>query len=87
MPETIAAPYQGELDWGVVRQVLAELEPMLAASRMQANTLVATHAALLEAALGPPGAELAQHIAQFRYPEALQALQRARLENTQLAIA
>lgn len=37
LPEDSVAPYQGDEDWAVVRQVLAELEPLLAASRMQAN--------------------------------------------------
>ncbi|MCX7179732.1 MAG: hypothetical protein NTX56_13510 [Proteobacteria bacterium] len=72
------------MDWAVVRQVLAELEPLLAASRMQANQLSETQAAMLTAALGPLGAELAQHIAQFRYPEALQTLRQIWGEHPEL---
>ena len=87
LPEEPAAPYQGEVDWDLVRQVLVELEPMLAASRMQANTLVATHAALLEAALGPLGVALALRVGEFRYPEALETVQQARLEFPELATA
>ena len=85
LPEEAAAPYAGEVDWTVVRQVLAELEPLLAASSMQANQLIETHAALLKAALGPLGAELEQQIEHFLYPEALETLKRARKEHPELA--
>ena len=87
LPEEAAAPYQGAVDWAVVRQVLTKLEPLLADSSMQANQLIETQAAMLKAALGPLGAELAQHIAQFCYPEALQTLHKARLECPELAAA
>ena len=85
LPEEAAAPYAGEVDWAAVRQVLAELEPLLAASSMQANQSSKTHAALLKAALGPLGAELEQRIEHFLYPEALETLKRARVEHPELA--
>lgn len=75
------ATYAGEVDWSVVRQVLADLEPLLDNSSMQANLLVETHAALLKAALDPLGAELEQRIEHFLYPEALEVLKQVR-ENT-----
>jgi two-component system sensor histidine kinase/response regulator len=83
-PQTVAA-YEGEVDWQAVQQVLAQLEPMLAMSSMQANQLVETHIALLKAALGPLGSELEQQIEHFLYPEALATLKRARQERTELA--
>ena len=69
-----------------MRQVLAELEPLLAASNAQANRLIETYAALLEAALGPLGAELEQHIEHFLYREALGTLKRAREEHLELMV-
>jgi len=84
LPEVAVASFAEEVDWAVVRQVLAELEPLLAESRMQANQLIETHAALLKAALGPLGAELEQRIESFLYPEALQTLKRAREEHPEL---
>jgi len=81
LPEGAEAPHQGEVDWAVVRQVLAELEPMLASDNMQSNRIIEQHAALLKAALGPSGAELQRLIEQFLYPEALEVLKRAREEH------
>ena len=83
LPQEAAAT--GEVDWTVVRQVLAGLEPLLATGSMQANQLFETHAALLQAAFGPLGAELAQRIEHFLYPEALETLKRARQEFKELA--
>jgi len=77
LPEEAAASYAGAVDWAVVRQVVAELEPLLAASNLQANQLIETHAALLKAAFGPLGEELERQIKDFLYPEALQTLRRA----------
>ncbi|MBU1775588.1 MAG: hypothetical protein KJ899_02985, partial [Gammaproteobacteria bacterium] len=74
----------GEVDWTAVRQVLAELEPLLATGSMQANRIFATHAALLKAALGPLGAELEERIEHFLYPEALETVKRARQEHGEL---
>ena len=85
LPQEAAMPYAGEVDWTLVRQVLAELEPLLAASSVQANQVVETHAALLKAALGPLGAELEQLIEHFLYPEALETVKRVRQEYTELA--
>ncbi|MFA7241225.1 MAG: response regulator [Sulfuricellaceae bacterium] len=85
LPEDAATPCTGVVDWTLVRQVLAELEPLLTTSNMQANRLVETHAALLSAALGPLGAELVRHIENFLYPEAQETLRRARQEYIGLA--
>ncbi len=78
LPDDAAAPYVGEVDWTIVQQVLAELEPWLAVGNVQANQFVETHAALLKAALGPLGVELERQIEQFLYPEALETLKQAR---------
>ena len=78
LPEETAVAYAGKVDWAVVRLVLAELEPLLVASKLQANQLIDTHAALLKAALGPLGAELERQIGDFLYPEALVTLQRVK---------
>ncbi|MCK9388880.1 MAG: response regulator [Sulfuritalea sp.] len=85
LPEEVAAPYAGEVDWTALRQVLAELDPLLAAANMQANQVFEIHAALIKAALGPLGAELEQRIERFLYPEALEILKRARVEHPELA--
>ena len=85
LPEETAAPYEGEVDWVVVHQVLAELEPLLAAFKAQANQLLETHAALLKTALGPLGVELERQIKDFLYPDALKTLKRAREEHPCLA--
>ncbi|MBI4998011.1 MAG: PAS domain S-box protein [Rhodocyclales bacterium] len=76
LPEAVrAAP---EVDWEAVRKLMAELEPLLADSSMQANELMAAQGALLKAALGPLGHELAQRIEHFLYTEALETLVWAR---------
>ncbi len=85
LPDEAVAPYAGEVGWTMVRQVLAELETTLAASSMRANQLIDTHAALLGAALGAPGAELQRQIGHFLYPEALATLKQARQEHPELA--
>jgi two-component system sensor histidine kinase/response regulator len=85
LPQEPAAPWVGEVDWARVRQVLAELEPLLATGSMQANQIFETHSLLLKAALGPPGEELEQRIEHFRYPEALETVKRVRQEYTELA--
>jgi two-component system sensor histidine kinase/response regulator len=84
LPVEAAAPLAGEVDWTAVRQVLADLEPMLAASSIEANHVIDTHAALLTAALGPLSAELEQRIEHFLYPEALKILKRAQEEHPEL---
>ncbi len=72
------------VDWATVRRLLDELEPLLGAWSMQANDLFEKHAALLKAALGPTGATLEQRIEHFLYPEAVDALKRARTEHPEL---
>ncbi len=73
-----------EVDWAVVRQVLAELEPYLATGNMQANTLFESNAALLKAALGATGNAMEEYLASFFYPEALATLRQAREAQPQL---
>ena len=85
LPEQAAAPYVGEVDWPAVRQALAELEPLLVRSNMQANHIVEANSALFEAALGSLGIELRRHTERFLYPEALEILKRARQEHPELA--
>lgn len=85
LPEEPVSPYTtGEVDWPAVRHVLAGLEPMLAASSMQANQIIDAQAALLTAALGPLGAELQRQIEHFLYPEALATLKRAQEKHPEL---
>jgi two-component system sensor histidine kinase/response regulator len=84
LPEEAVSLYAGAVDWTVVRQVLDELEHLLAAANMQANRLIETHAALLKAALGPLGEELEQRIEHFLYPEALETLKQAQREIEEL---
>jgi two-component system sensor histidine kinase/response regulator len=79
LPEE-ATRHEGAVDWAAVRQVLAELEPLLAGCKAQASPFFETHAALLKAALGPPGGELERQVRDFLYPEALATLKRARAE-------
>ncbi|MFA4968972.1 MAG: PAS domain S-box protein [Sulfuritalea sp.] len=80
--EPAAAPV--EADWAVVRRVLDELEPLLAASSMHANDLFEENAAQLEAALGQRGVSLALRIRGFLYPEALETIREARAEHAEL---
>ncbi|HZW25952.1 MAG TPA: PAS domain S-box protein [Gallionella sp.] len=84
LPEEAAAAVG--VDWAVVRLVVDELEPLLAASSMQANRVSEKYAALLKAALGTLGSELEQQIEHFLYPEALEILKRARKEHPELAV-
>ncbi len=81
--EASSAPV--EVDWPAVHQVLAELEPLLAASSMQANDVFEENLARLKTALGPLGVELERQIENFLYPEALQTLRRAWQEHPELA--
>ena len=83
--EEAAATLAGEVDWPAVRQVLGELEPLLAVSSMQANRVIETHSTRLKVALGPLGVELEQQIEHFLYPEALATVKRARQEHPELA--
>jgi len=80
-----AAAVEGIVDWGVVRRVMGALEPLLEAGDFQANQLIRAHAILFKTALGPLGEQLAQQIADFRYAEALDTLQRVRQEHPELA--
>ena len=79
LPET-TLPVASVVDWQAVRQVLAELEPLLAASNIQANELMEAQGALLKTALGPLSLELEHQIEHFLYPEALATLNRARAQ-------
>jgi two-component system sensor histidine kinase/response regulator len=83
LPEE-AADAPVAVDWAAVRQVLDELEPLLATSSMRANDLFEENATLLKAALGPPGTSLEQRIERFLYPEALEAIHEARTQHGEL---
>jgi len=85
LPEGLVTSYVGEVDWPLVRQVLAELVPLLASGSMQANQNFENHAALLKTALGPLGTELEQRIVHFRYPEALETLKQVQQGKPELA--
>ncbi|MDO8988967.1 MAG: response regulator [Sideroxyarcus sp.] len=85
LPQEAAVPCAEKVDWAVVRKVLAELEPLLKSSSMQANQVIETHAALLNAAFGALGAELQQRIEHFLYSEALETVKRARTYYPELA--
>ncbi len=85
LPEETAPPAPAEVDWAAVRRVLDELEPLLAASSMQANDIFEENAALLKAALGSLGEDLERQIEDFLYPEALLTLKRARQEHPELS--
>ncbi len=84
LPQVVATPWTGKVDWTLVRQVLDELEPLLASSSMRANQIFETHAALLKAALGSPGETLERCLEEFHYPEALETVCQARAEHADL---
>ncbi len=86
LPEEVSAPYSGELDWEAVRQILAELESMLAASSIQAYQFIGGHAPQLKAVLGPLGAKLEQQIELFLYPDAMESIRLAREQHPELAM-
>jgi two-component system sensor histidine kinase/response regulator len=66
------------VDWPQVQRIVDVLAEQLASSSLEANLLFEEHAALLKAALGPPGDLLAQQIGDYLYPEALTTLARWR---------
>ena len=74
LTEAVAPERAPEVDEVAVRQALAELEPLLAASNLRANRVFAAQRALLEAAFGPLAVALEQRIERFEYPEALDIL-------------
>ncbi|MEW5757355.1 MAG: ABC transporter substrate-binding protein [Pseudomonadota bacterium] len=79
------ADSQCTVDWANVRQLLTELEPLLACANMEANLQVEAHGTLLKMAFGPLGEELEHQIERFLYPEALETLRRAQAEHPQLS--
>ena len=83
-PEATDTP-PAEVDWAGARRLLGEIEALLAGSHLRAHQLVDENAALLHSALGDFGAELERQVRQFRYPEALEILQRARSQHPELA--
>ena len=76
LPEAASPQSREAVDWTAVRQVLGQLEPLLAASNLRANQLFETHDTTLFDALGALAVELGEHIRRFRYPEALETLVR-----------
>ncbi|MBU0499402.1 MAG: CBS domain-containing protein [Gammaproteobacteria bacterium] len=77
--EPLAAP--ATPDWARIRQLLDELEPLLAMDDMMANSLLARQADLIRAAFGSEAEELIQRVEQFLYPEALELLRQLRDAN------
>jgi len=75
-----------EIDWMMVQQVLAELEPLLEEGNIRVNQLVEIHSALLSNALGPLANELEHRIDHFLYREASETINRARNIYPQLAL-
>lgn len=84
LPEDDASVMEDEVNWATVRQLLVELESLLAIGNSQANRLMETHAALFKTALGSIGEELQQQVERFLYPEALETLMRAREKHPEL---
>ncbi|MBU0752270.1 MAG: PAS domain S-box protein [Gammaproteobacteria bacterium] len=82
-PATLDAPTTA--DWQALQPVLAELEPLLAASSMQANSILQKHAGLIETTLGDAGRTLIAQIEGYRYPEALEIIAHARQAHPELA--
>ncbi len=87
LPAEAGAVDPRDVDWAAVRQVLAELEPLLEAGNVRAGQIVESGAPMLRAALGSLGVELEQRIGRFLYTEALATLALARGEHPQLAAA
>jgi two-component system sensor histidine kinase/response regulator len=83
-PGAASTPPAG-VDWAGARRLLGELEVLLAGAHLRAHPLVEQNTALLHAALGDLAAELERQVRQFRYPEALEILQRARSQLPELA--
>jgi two-component system sensor histidine kinase/response regulator len=75
LPEDAASRDQAGMAWAALKPVLTELESLLAAANVQANSLFASHAEQLKTALGPLGEELEYRIHRFLYPEALETLE------------
>ncbi len=76
-------PQQQELaaakpDLHLLRQLLDELEPLLASGNVKANKLVQSHRALLRTALGHLADQFEQQVSQFQQTRALQTLAQAR---------
>jgi two-component system sensor histidine kinase/response regulator len=80
LPDPVPATNTHSVDWSQVRQVLLELEPLLASGNMQANRIIENCRPLIHAALGQLGAELERHTERFQYPEALETLKVALVE-------
>ena len=85
LPDETATPDWMEVDWTLVRQVVMELEALLADDNTAANQLIGDHPALLKSAFGPLGVEVEHQITHFLYPQAMQTLCRAKQNTPQLA--
>ncbi len=77
LPELAPAP-SAEVDSAQLAALLEELETLLSRSDIGANQIFAANRALFHAAFGPAAAELERHIENYDFPEALEALERAR---------
>ncbi len=85
LPQADVAAVPGEVDWSVVRRVLADLEPLLALSNTRANRICAEHAGLLKVAFGVLGETLVELVGSFQYPEAQEIAHQLHLLYPQLA--
>ena len=86
LSKDVTVPYAFEIDWTMVQQVLAELEPLLEEGNIRVNQLIETHSALLNNALGPLANELEHRVEHFLYREASETINRAREKYPQLAL-
>lgn len=73
LPEQVKASTD-TVDWKLVREVLAELETLLAHNNAQADMVFRKNAPLLHAALGKPFDEMERLIDNFDYERALSTL-------------
>lgn len=84
LPEALNALPQAEVNWADVRQVLADLGPLLTAGNTKANRIVEAHAALLNAALGQWGARLEEQVLHFQHLEALETIKQVQRDHPEL---
>ena len=70
-------PVTAAIDWTLVRQMIGELDSLLAIDDIAAGNVFRDNEVLLRAALGPAANALARHIDDFAFDEALIALRAA----------
>lgn len=80
LPEQETTLPINSVDWPAVRQLLDDLQPMLAIDSIKSNQLIENKGLLLQQTLGSLGMKLKEQVDNFLYPEALETLQTAREE-------